>query len=351
MRVLTHSIAARTRHFEYAQQLFDNALELDAADPYILLTAVEELYVPTAQYDRVIECFRQLPIIDPNREFALEARSIRQNILKTIMESEATNKQIYDLYHVADDSNRDYFGRFEDGWDEDTTDYYGRSLHTHSSLNDGFDTFGYDHRKHVEKEEEALKPFLIGELPARTMDSVRAVDFYPNMPEALWENYNNYGWFEIPLMKEWLVKGEEAKETHQDWNAMRDADGSLKVPYSAVFDEKGGLKVGLNDLASLREALASEYEMMPREMKEGLEDREGAYDMKTQDQLVKEIRKNWGDAYSDWSNVSSEIHFPSDKEDFATSHLMNDALTRFVNPESVEEEGEEGEENPRKKAW
>ena len=86
-------------------------------------------------------------------------------------------------------------------------------------------------------------------------------------------------------------------------------------------------------------------------MKEGLEDREGAYDMKTQDQLVKEIRKNWGDAYSDWSNVSSEIHFPSDKEDFATSHLMNDALTRFVNPESVEEEGEESEENPRKKAW
>ena len=152
-------------------------------------------------------------------------------------------------------------------------------------------------------------------------------------------------------MKEWLKKGEEAKETHQDWNAMRDADGSPKVPYSAVFDEKGGLKVGLNDLASLREALASEYEVMPQEMKEGLEDREGAYDMKTQDQLVKEIRKNWGDAYSDWSNVSSEIHFPSDKEDFATSHLMNDALTRFVNPESVEEEGEEGEENPRKKAW
>ena len=30
---------------------------------------------------------------------------------------------------------------------------------------------------------------------------------------------------------------------------------------------------------------------------------------------------------------------------------MNDALTRFVNPESVEEEGEESEENPRKKAW
>ena len=49
--------------------------------------------------------------------------------------------------------------------------------------------------------------------------------------------------------------------------------------------------------------------------------------------------------------MSSEIHFPSDKEDFATSHLMNDALTRFVNPESVEEEGEESEENPRKKAW
>ena len=29
------------KHFEYAQQLFENALELDAADPYVLLTAVE----------------------------------------------------------------------------------------------------------------------------------------------------------------------------------------------------------------------------------------------------------------------------------------------------------------------
>ena len=45
------------KHFEYAQQLFENALELDAADPYVLLTAVEELYEPTQQFDRIIEVF------------------------------------------------------------------------------------------------------------------------------------------------------------------------------------------------------------------------------------------------------------------------------------------------------
>ena len=65
--------------------------------------------------------------------------------------------------------------------------------------------------------------------------------------------------------------------------------------------------------------------------------------------LVKEIRKNWGDAYSEWNDVSTEIHFPSDKEDFATSYLMNDALVRFSNGEEGEEE--ESEEEPRKKAW
>ena len=339
------------KHFEYAQQLFENALELDAADPYVLLTAVEELYDPTQQFDRIIEVFRMLPIIDPNREFALEARSLRQNILETILESEATNKQIYDLYHVQDDSNRDYYARYEDGWNDETTDYFGRSVHTHASVNDGFDTFGYDHRRHVEADDAALKPFLIGEMPAETMEGMRAVDFYKYMPAALTENYNNYAWYEIPLMKEWLVKKDEEPKgvPAVDWNAMRDATGALKVPASAVFDEKHNLKVSLSDLGALREALAGEYEMMPRELKEGLEDREGVMEMKTQDQLVKEIRKNWGDAYSEWNDVSTEIHFPSDKEDFATSYLMNDALVRFSNGEEGEEE--ESEEEPRKKAW
>ena len=326
------------------------SLALEAAETGHLVFATLHTISAPKTIDRIIEVFRMLPIIDPNREFALEARSLRQNILETILESEATNKQIYDLYHVQDDSNRDYYARYEDGWNDETTDYFGRSVHTHASVNDGFDTFGYDHRRHVEADDAALKPFLIGEMPAETMEGVRAVDFYKYMPAALTENYNNYAWYEIPLMKEWLVKKDEEPKgvPAVDWNAMRDATGALKVPASAVFDEKHNLKVSLSDLGALREALAGEYEMMPRELKEGLEDREGVMEMKTQDQLVKEIRKNWGDAYSEWNDVSTEIHFPSDKEDFATSYLMNDALVRFSNGEEGEEESEE---EPRKKAW
>ena len=123
-------------------------MSLDPTDPYLHLVAAEELYERQDRWDDVLHVFRLLPEIDPNREFALQARSLRQNMLQTIMESEATNAQIYALYHVQDGTVRYHEGQEDDSeyWD----DYYGRDLHSLQEVNDGWDRFGYDHKNHFD---------------------------------------------------------------------------------------------------------------------------------------------------------------------------------------------------------
>ena len=84
-------LETRQQHFTAAERLFENALELDPADPYIILTAIEEYYEPSEQWDKIIFLFSILPQVDPNHEFMAEARSLRQSILETIQNTEATN--------------------------------------------------------------------------------------------------------------------------------------------------------------------------------------------------------------------------------------------------------------------
>ena len=61
-------LAARQKQFNYSEELFENALELDCADPYVVLTAIEEYFEPHEQWDQIIFYFRQLPLIDRIRE-------------------------------------------------------------------------------------------------------------------------------------------------------------------------------------------------------------------------------------------------------------------------------------------
>lgn len=51
----------------------ENAIALDPADPYLYLTAAEEVYERQQRWDDIIHVFRLLPEIDPSREFALVA--------------------------------------------------------------------------------------------------------------------------------------------------------------------------------------------------------------------------------------------------------------------------------------
>ena len=50
-------LETRQQHFTAAERLFENALELDPADPYIILTAIEEYYEPSEQWDKIIFLF------------------------------------------------------------------------------------------------------------------------------------------------------------------------------------------------------------------------------------------------------------------------------------------------------
>lgn len=321
--VLYCSLASRMQQFDFAERLFENALELDPSDPYIILNAIEEYYEPSEQWDKIIFLFSLLPIVDPNHEFMEEARSLRQSILETIQETEATNKQIYDLYHIPDNSNPMQRHEF--------IDYFGRDLHQHSNLNDGFDTYGYQHMKQVDREhEKELTQFNNQYDNKMNLESIPVGLFYNKLPESLAENYSNTNWYELPIMKEWMktLPNETANET-TDWNAMRDDKGELHIPYSNVFDNHNTIKISMKDLESLRALLAKEYTSVSEAVKEGMRDQEHAFEIKTQEQLIKEIRKNLGESYFDWSFIDNNLQFPVEKEDFALSSLLNDSLKRM----------------------
>ena len=316
-------MANRMQQFDFAERLFENALELDPSDPYIILNAIEEYYEPSEQWDKIIYLFSILPVVDPNHEFMAEARSLRQSILETIQETEATNQQIYDLYHIPD-----YSSPMEKG---ELVDYFGRDIHQHSPINDGFNRYGYQHAKLIDRENDhKLKQFNFNVDDRLNVEKIPVASFYKNIPENLLENYSNTNWYELPIMKEWMEKvpNEHAGESI-DWKSMRNDKGNLEVPYSAVFDKHDSIKVSMKDLENLRVLLAKEYTTVPTAMKEGMKDQEHAYEMKTQEQLIKEIRKNIGEAYFDWSFIDNDLQFPVEKEDFALSHLLNDSLKRY----------------------
>ena len=320
------------QNFDFAERLFENAMELDPSDPYIILNAIEEYYEPSEQWDKIIYLFSILPIVDPNHEFMEEARSLRQSILETIQETEATNKQIYDLYHVPDNSNP--LSRHE------FIDYFGRDVHQHSPVNDGFDRFGYQHMKQIDREhEKELAQFNFNYANKLNLESIPVGQFYDKLPDSLQENYCNTNWYELPIMKEWMtaLPSETASET-VDWNQMRNAKGRLNIPYSSVFDGQDHIKVSMKDLESLRSLLSKEYTTVPEAVKEGMKDQEHAYEIKTQEQLIKEIRKNLGEAYFDWSFIDNDLQFPVEKEDLALSSLLNDSLKRYAVGVNTDEE-------------
>lgn len=327
----------------------ERALAMAPADPYIRLVAVEELYEPQERWDDILEVFRLLPELDPAREFMLEARSLRQSLLETIQESDASNAQIYELYHIADGSTRDFEGRGADATQYDT-DYYGRALHRHDPMNDGFDSFGYDHVKHYDRAHDAeLLPFLLNKPVPQPMEDIPAVEFYAKLPESLQEHYMNFNWYEIPLMKEWLPEtpAAPASETPIDWTTMRDVNGNLTIPRDRVLDEKGALKVSLQQLESLHNVLAAEYETVPALVREGMKAQEHAYELKSHDQLVRDVKMARGEGFADMSIVEPKLKFPVDQTDLAMSPLLKDSLRRFVKDEEEKEE----EDPKRKRAW
>ena len=311
------------QNFDFAERLFENALELDPSDPFIILNAIEEYYEPSEQWDKIIYLFSILPIVDPNHEFMEEARSLRQSILETIQGSEASNKQIYDLYNLPDNSNP--MERHE------SVDYFGRDVHQHSNINDGFNRYGYQHLNQVDHEhDKELARFNFNYENKLNLEDLPLNLFYSKVPESLRENYCNTNWYEMPIMKEWMTSlPDETAGESVDWNLMRNNNGELQVPYTSVFDEKNKIKVSMKDLENLRNLLSKEYTTVPLAVKEGMKDQEHAYDLKTQEQLIKEIRKNLGEAYFDWSHIDRNLRYPVEKEDFALSHLLNDSLKRY----------------------
>lgn len=325
------SLACRQGNVAFAEKMFENALELDPSDPYIILNAIEEYYEPSEQWDKIIYLFSILPIVDPNHEFMMEARSLRQSILETIQETEASNKQIYDLYNLPDNSNP--HERHE------TEDYYGRDLHSRSNVNDGFNRFGYQHQDQIDYEhDKELAQFNGGYINEMDVERIPVKMFYPKVPESLQENYSNTNWYELPIMKEWMttIPDETAGES-VDWSKMRNDKGDVTIPYSSVFNEQNEIKVSMKDLEKLRELLSKEYTSMDPAVKEGLKDNEHAYDIKTQEELLKDIRTHLGDSYFDWSFIDTDLKFPVEKEDLALSHLLNDSLKRYTQSDSGKE--------------
>lgn len=365
---LTDRIAARRKHFEYAQELFENALSLDPTDPYLHLLAVEELYEPQQRWKDILHVFRLLPEIDPAREFALEARSLRQSLLETIIDSDATNAQIHALYHVCDGSQRHATNA---GVGEEADDYYGRALLNVDGemVNDGWDTFGYDHHKHVDHaHEKDLRPFLLpGYKENPALEDVRALEFYPKLPDSLRESYSNYNWYEIPLMREWLPELPTTSPTGEDtvdWNTLRNDAGRLEIPHERIFDKDGKFQVTLKQLESLHDLLAKEYETLPAEVLEGEKQLEHCYELKSQEQLLREVRKRQGDKLFDFTDFDSDLKLPTEREDVILSNLLRESMRVFAKKsEELEENTKEGdgqqkgekrgreERNGRKKAW
>ena len=211
------------QQFDFAERLFENALELDPSDPYIILNAIEEYYEPSEQWDKIIYLFSILPVVDPNHEFMAEARSLRQSILETIQETEATNQQIYDLYHLPDYSSP--------AERQEMTDYFGRDIHQHSPVNDGFNRYGYQHAKQIDREnEDKLQQFNFNVDDRLNVEKIPVASFYQNIPENLLESYSNTNWYELPIMKEWMnvIPNEQAGES-MDWKSMRNEKGDLEL--------------------------------------------------------------------------------------------------------------------------
>lgn len=334
---------------------------------------MEELYEPQQRWNEIIHVFRLLPEIDPMREFAMEARSLRQCLLETIIDSDATNAQIYALYHVRDGSNRHNDAmsttstRGSSFQDDPDDDYYGRALLNVNAehVNDGWDTFGYDHYKHVDhKHDEEIRDFLLpGYKQHPDLEDVRALEFYPKLPDTLRETYCNYNWYEIPLMKEWLPELPATSPTGEetiDWNALRTETGRLEVPHERVFDKEGKFQVTLKQLESLHDLLANEYETLPADLREGEKQQAHCYELKSQEQLLRDVRKLQGNKFFDFTEVDSDLKFPSEREDVVMSRLLRESMRVFAKTgenETMSEKGEKkremgGEEkNGRKKAW
>lgn len=318
------------------------------------LVAAEELYERQERWDDIIHVFRLLPEIDPSREFALEARSLRQNMLETIMESEATNAQIYALYHIQDGTVR-YYEDQEDG-PEFTVDYYGRDLHSLSDVNDGWNQFGYNHKDHFDyskEKEKEIEEFQVGDrVPKQgdNLEEIRALEFYPSLPVSLKESYCNYNWYEIPLMKEWLhdIPSVQSDGEVIDWNTMRDEQGYIHVPYERVFDKEGHIKISMKNLESLHDSLAKEYRTVSEDIREGEKQQTHMYELKSMDQLVREVRKNLGEKYFDFSSFDPDLKFPVEREDIMKTPMLKESMERLVYPDN---EGEEAKEPERKKAW
>ena len=66
------------------------------------------------------------------------------------------------------------------------------------------------------------------------------------------------------------------------------------------------------------------------------------------DQLVREVRKNLGDKYFDFSSFDPDLKFPVEREDIMTSSILKDSMQRIPRSEN---EGEKVKEPERKKAW
>ena len=262
------------------------------------------------QWDQIIFYFRQLPLIDPNREFVNEARSLRQSILETIMDSEASNQQIYDLYHLSDDSNLEYYGRNEDLELLPDTDYFGRDVHTHSDVNDGFDRFGYNHRLFTDP---AATQFTVGEPAKRGIESLSAAEFYPGIPNSLREDYMDLNWFEVPVMKEWM-KEIPTGGASVDWESMRDKNGNLKIAQDQVLTKEGKLKVTLENVQKLHDLLEEEYEGVGDLASEP----EHADDAKSQSMLIREYKTNLNESLKQFKEEEEEEEGNQNEEEGET---------------------------------
>ena len=250
------------------------------------------------------------------------------------MDSEASNQQIYDLYHLSDDSNLEYYGRNEDLELLPDTDYFGRDVHTHSDVNDGFDRFGYNHRLFTDP---AATQFTVGEPAKRGIESLSAAEFYAGIPNSLREDYMDLNWFEVPVMKEWM-KEIPTGGASVDWESMRDKNGNLRIAQDQVLTKEGKLKVTLENVQKLHDLLEEEYE--------GVGDLAGepehADEAKSQSVLIREYKTNPVER-NRWHQLEEDIEYPVDKQDYAFMSLLNESLKQFK--EGEEEDGEEGNQN------
>ena len=164
-------------------------------------------------------------------------------------------------------------------------------------------------------------------------------------------------------MKEWLPELPATSPTGEetiDWNALRTETGRLEVPHERVFDKEGKFQVTLKQLESLHDLLANEYETLPADLRESEKQQSHCYELKSQEQLLRDVRKLQGNKFFDFTEVDSDLKFPTEREDVVMSRLLRESMRVFAKTgenETVNEKGEKksevgGEEkNGRKKAW